>query len=162
MKTPAEPNVVPFPKSETARSSVERIWGKAVRNYGYTGVPSILIKAQRRLGVTPLQMNILLQLLDYFYDPARPPFPKKTEIADRMGVSAKTIQINMRALQQAGLIHREIRKKAAGDYDSNIYHLDGLIARVQALEPEFREEKEQRQRAKRRVEMPLGRRGDAE
>jgi len=68
----------------------------------------------------------------------------------------------MRALQQAGLIHREIRKKAAGDYDSNIYHLDGLIARVQALEPEFREEKEQRQRAKRRVEMPLGRRGDAE
>jgi DnaD-like protein/integrase family protein with SAM-like domain len=122
------------------------------------GVPSILIQAQRRLGVTPLQMNILLQLLDYFYDPTRHPFPRKTEIAKRMGVSAKTIQINMRALEQAGLIQREIRKKAAGDYDSNIYHLDGLIARVQDLEPEFRAAKEERQRAKRRVEMPRGRR----
>jgi hypothetical protein len=158
MTSPAEPNIVPFPTAEKAKSSTERIWGKAVRNYGYTGVPSILIQAQRRLGVTPLQMNILLQLLDYFYDPTRHPFPRKTEIADRMGVSAKTIQINMRALEQAGLIQREIRKKAAGDYDSNIYHLDGLIARVQALEPEFRTAKEERQRAKRRVEMPRGRR----
>jgi hypothetical protein len=57
------------------------------------------------------------------------------------------------------LIHREIRKKAAGDYDSNVYHLDGLIDRIQALEPEFRKAKEQRQRAKRQVEMPRGRRG---
>ena len=158
MTTPAEPNVVPFPKPEKAKSSTERIWGKAVRDYGYTGVPSILIQAQRRLGVTPLQMNILLQLLDYFYDPTRHPFPRKADIADRMGVSAKTIQINMRALEQAGLIRREIRRKAAGDYDSNIYHLDGLIGRVQGLEPEFRAAKEERQRTKRRVEMPRGRR----
>jgi len=158
MTTPAEPNVVPFPTGEKAKSSTERIWGKAVRNYGYTGVPSILIQAQRRLGVTPLQMNIVLQLLDYFYDPTRHPFPRKQEIADRMGVSAKSIQNNMRALEQAGLIQREIRKKAAGDYDSNIYHLDGLIARVRALEPEFRTAKEERQRTKRRVEMPRGRR----
>lgn len=158
MTTSADPNVVPFPKTEKVKSSTERIWGKAVRNYGYTGVPSILIKAQRRLGVTPLQMNIVLQLLDYFFDPTRPPFPRKVEIADRMGVSAKTIQINIRALEQAGLIYREIRRKAAGDYDSNIYHLDGLIARVQSLEPEFRREREQRQRAKRQVEMPRGRR----
>jgi hypothetical protein len=56
------------------------------------------------------------------------------------------------------LIQREIRKKAAGDYDSNIYHLDGLIARVQALEPEFRAAKEERQRTRRRVEMPHGQR----
>jgi hypothetical protein len=158
MTTPAEPNVVPFPKAEKAKSSTERIWGKAVRNYGYTGVPSVLIQGQRRLGVTPLQMNILLQLLDYYFDPTRPPFPRKGEIADRMGVNAKTIQINMRALEKAGLIQREIRKKAAGDYDSNVYHLDGLIARVQALEPEFRKAREERQRAKRRVEMPRGRR----
>jgi helix-turn-helix protein len=121
MRTPSEPNVVPFPKAEKVPSSTERIWGKAVRNYGYTGVPSILIQGQRRLGVTPLQMNILLQLLDYFFDPTRHPFPRKSEIAKRMNVSTKTIQINMRALEQAGLIQREIRRKAAGDYDSNIY-----------------------------------------
>lgn len=158
MATPGNPNVVPFPNAEKIKSSTERIWGKAVRNYGYAGIPSIMIQGQRRLGVTPLQMNILIQLLDYFYDPTRHPFPRKSEIADRLGVTSKTIQTNIRALEKAGLIHREIRKKAAGDYDSNVYHLDGLIARVQALEPEFRQLKEQRQRARRRVEMPKGRR----
>jgi predicted transcriptional regulator len=161
MTTHGEPNVVPFPKAEKVKSSTERIWGKAVRDIGYTGIPSIMIQAQRRLGVTQLQMNILIQLLDYLRDPTRQPFPRKSEIAGRMGVSAKTIQINIRALEQAGLLRREIRKKAAGDYDSNVYHLDGLIARVQALEPEFRKLKEQRQRARRQVEMPKGRR-DAE
>lgn len=153
-----KPNVLPFPTTVKLKSSTELIWGRAVRNYGYAGIPSIMIQGQRRLGVTPLQMNILIQLLDYLYDPTRPPFPRKSEIADRLGVSAKTIQINIRALEKAGLIKREIRKKAAGDYDSNIYHLDGLIARVQALEPEFRKAKEERQRARRRVEMPKGRR----
>jgi predicted transcriptional regulator len=132
--------------------------GKAVRNYGYAGIPSIMIQGQRRLGVTPLQMNILIQLLDYLYDPTRQPFPRKSEIADRMGVTPKTIQTNIRALERAGLIRREIRRKAAGDYDSNVYHLDGLIARMQTLEPEFRQFKEQRQQARRRVQMPRGRR----
>jgi predicted transcriptional regulator len=117
-----------------------------------------MIQGQRRLGVTPLQMNILIQLLDYLYDPTRHPFPRKSEIAHRMGVTPKTIQTNVRALEKAGLIKREIRKKASGDYDSNIYHLDGLITRVQGLEPEFRELKEQRRRARRQVEMPRGRR----
>jgi predicted transcriptional regulator len=158
MATVANPNVVPFPSAEKVKSSTERIWGKAVRNYGYAGIPSIMIQGQRRLGVTPLQMNILIQLLDYLYDPTRHPFPRKSEIADRLGVTSKTIQTNIRALEKVGLIKREIRRKAAGDYDSNVYHLDGLIARVQALEPEFRQLKEQRQRARRRVEMPKGRR----
>jgi predicted transcriptional regulator len=158
MSVAPKPNVVPFPSTEKTKSSTERIWGKAVRNYGYAGIPSIMIQGQRRLGVTPLQMNILIQLLDYLYDPTRHPFPRKKEIADRLGVNPKTIQINIRALEKAGLIKREIRRKAAGDYDSNVYHLDGLIARVQALEPEFRELKEQRKNARRRVEMPKGRR----
>jgi predicted transcriptional regulator len=159
MTTQPNPNIVPFPTLEKAKSSTEKIWGKAVRSYGYAGIPSILIQAQRRVGVTPLQMNILVQLLDYLYDPTRHPFPRKSEIAERMGVTPKTIQINIRAMEKAGLVKREIRRKAAGDYDSNVYHLDGLIARVQALEPEFRALKEERQRARRRVEMPKGRRG---
>jgi predicted transcriptional regulator len=158
MPQTSKPNVVPFPNTVKVKSSTELIWGKAVRNYGYAGIPSIMIQGQRRLGVTPLQMNILIQLLDYLYDPTRPPFPRKSEIADRLGISSKTIQTNIRALEKAGLIKREIRRKAAGDYDSNVYHLDGLITRIQALEPEFRELKEQRQKARRWVEMPKGRR----
>ncbi len=161
MTAPEElPNVVRFPKTEPRKpSSTERIWGKAVMSHGYTGIPSILIQAQSRLGITPLQMNIVIQLLDYWRDPDRRPFPAKKDIASRIGVTAKAIQINIRQLENIGLIRREMRRTASGDWNSNIYHLDGLVERIQKLEPDFRQAKEKRREAKRRAETPVGRRG---
>lgn len=152
-------NVVSFPKPETRKpSSTERIWGRAVTAHGYTGIPSILIQVQRRLGITPLQMNIVIQLLDYWREPDRRPFPTKKDLATRINVTSKTIQNNIRQLEQAGLIRREMRKTASGDWNSNIYHLDGLVERIRKLEPEFVQAKEARREAKRRVETPIGRR----
>ena len=139
MTEPAPTNVLAFPNADAPRktSSTERIWSKAVMGRGYTGVPSILIQAQSRLGVNSLQFNIIVQLLDYWRDPVRRPFPKKQDLAARIGVTEKTIQNNIRALEKAGLIRREYRRTAIGDWDSNIYHLDGLVERVRALEPDF-------------------------
>ena len=154
-------NVLSFSgESVKIASSQERIWGRSVVRHGYTGIPSILIQAQSRLGVTPIQMNIIVQLLDYWRDPERPPFPTKKALADRMNVTAKTIQNNMRALEKAGLIQREQRKTASGDWNSNIYHLDGLVERIQKMEPDFKEAKEKRLDAKRRAETPVGRRAN--
>lgn len=60
MPQPTSPTVVEFPKNPPkAASSHERIWGKPVLTHGYTALPSILIQAQSRLGITPLQFNIL-------------------------------------------------------------------------------------------------------
>jgi predicted transcriptional regulator len=115
-----------------------------------------LIRGQRRLGINTTQMNIILQLLEYWVDPARKPFPTKKDIANRIGVTDKTVQTNIRELEKAGLVRRETRRTAAGDYNSNIYHLDGLIERVKKLEPEFAAEKEKKARAKRDVETPNG------
>ncbi|NMJ40875.1 helix-turn-helix domain-containing protein [Roseomonas sp. JC162] len=140
-------------------SSTERIWGEQVLAHGYTAIPSILIRAQARLGITPLQMNILVQLLDYWRDPSRRPFPTKKEIASRIKVTDKTIQTNIRQLEIAGLIRREQRKTAAGDWGSNIYHLDGLVDRVRKLEPDFAAARERRRKAKELAETPAGRRG---
>jgi hypothetical protein len=152
-----EAEIVAFPKSPGRnKSSTERIWGREVYRHGYVGVPSILIQAQRRLGISPTQMNIVVQLLDYWYDPSRKPFPSKKDLAQRIGVTTKTIQINVRALEKAGLIHRQQRKTAAGDWNTNIYHLDGLVARVRALEPEFTAEKQKRRQAKTALETPVG------
>lgn len=143
-------------------SSHERIWGKSILAHGYTALPSILIQAQRRLGISPLQFSILVQLLDYWRDPARAPFPSKVDLADRIGCQPKTIQINIRALEEAGLVKRQLRKTAAGDWNSNIYYLTGLVERIQKLEPEFAEARKKRQEAKeaqKRAETPAGRRG---
>jgi hypothetical protein len=119
-------------------------------------VPSILIQAQRRLGINPTQMNIIIQLLDYWREPARKPFPSKKDLANRIGVTAKTIQNNIRELERASLVQRELRKTAAGDWNSNIYHLDGLVKKVRALEPEFTAERKKRQAAKAALETPAG------
>ena len=97
------------------------------------------------MGVTPLQFNILVQLLDYWRDPDRAPFPSKLDLATRIGVKPKTIQLNMAQLQKAGLVQREGRKSAFGDWTSNVYHLDGLIAKIQSWEPEFQAERERRE-----------------
>jgi|HubBroStandDraft_1064217.scaffolds.fasta_scaffold00257_30 predicted transcriptional regulator len=153
--------VVEFPKQPPRTiSSHERIWGKPILSHGYTALPSILIQAQSRLGITPLQFNILAQLLDYWRDPARAPFPSKADLASRIGCKPKTIQTNIRALENAGLVRREMRRTAAGDWNSNIYHLEGLVARVQKLEPEFAEAKTKKREAQKRVETPKHRRNE--
>ncbi|AXA43704.1 MULTISPECIES: helix-turn-helix domain-containing protein [Rhizobium] len=153
--TTTEAEVIDFPKPAAKKpSSTERIWGKAVYSHGYAGIPSILIQAQRRLGMNAMQMNIIIQLLDYWHEPSRKPFPAKKELANRMDVTEKTIQNNMRALEKVGYIKREMRKTAAGDWNSNIYHLDGLVAKIQALEPEFAAAKKQRKEAKAALQTP--------
>ncbi|WP_183514874.1 helix-turn-helix domain-containing protein [Methylobacterium brachythecii] len=149
--------VVRFPKeAKRPPSSVERIWGKSVTRHGYAGVPSILIRAQKRLGLSPIQLNIVIQLLDYWHDPARKPFPPKKELAERIGVTPKTVQNNIRELEKAGLITRHIRRTSSGDYNSNIYDLNPLVDRVRSMEPEFEAARVARDRARKAAETPVG------
>ena len=160
MTTSTAPTVVPFAPLASApakaAASQDKIWGKAVISNGYAGIPSILIQAQARLGLTPMQFNILVQLLDYYRDPGRAPFPSRAELGRRIGVGPKTIQTNIRQLEQAGLVRREQRKTAAGDWGSNVYHLDGLVERVRKLEPEFTQARKDREAARLRVSTPVG------
>jgi DNA-binding transcriptional regulator YhcF (GntR family) len=149
----AASNVLPFQKPDARRvSSTERIWGKAVLAHGYTGIPSILIQAQSRLKLNPVKMSIIVQLLDYWRDPERLPFPSKRELAERINVTEKTIQNNIRTLEKAGLVERVARYTRYGDPDSNIYKLDGLVKRVRELEPEFTEARRKRKEDRRRLE----------
>jgi hypothetical protein len=159
MTEPAAENILEFPTTKPIRkpSSTEAIWGKPVAAHGYAGVPSILIRAQGRLGLSPMQFSIVVQLLEYWREPSRKPFPSKSDLAERMGVSEKAIQLNMAALEKANLIRRELRRTTAGDWDSNVYHLDGLVERVKALEPDFAKEraaKEAWREARKHAELP--------
>lgn len=155
--------VVPFPAKagDAAPTSFEKIWGKKVKSHGYTAIPTLMIRAQRRLGVNPTQFCILMQLLDFYWSPDRPPFPTKQQLADRIGIKPASLKPNMKALEQAGLIKRVQHKTAAGDWGPNTYHLDGLIQRIKELEPEFDAERKSRQASRRRIETPKGLRASA-
>jgi hypothetical protein len=147
-------------KAESAPKAFEKLWGKAIGRHGYAAIPAIMVRAQHRLGVNPTQFCILVQLLEYWRTKDRAPFPTKQQLADRIGVGQSTIQQNMRALEQAGLIKREQHKTTSGDWGANTYHLDGLVAKLIAIEPDFQEEKVKREALRRRAETPKGKRKD--
>ena len=57
--------------------SAERKWGSRVMEQGYSIVPSLLFRAQRRLGLNATQLALLLHLADHWWARGRLPFPLK-------------------------------------------------------------------------------------
>ena len=44
----------------------ERKWGKAVMDVGYAIIPSILLRAPRRLGLSPTQLAVVLVMAEFW------------------------------------------------------------------------------------------------
>ena len=154
-----ESTVVAFPTKEKRKpSSTEMIWGKDIIRHGYTAVPNILLQAQQRLGISATQLNIIVQLLEYWQKPEKIPYPSKQKLADRIGCSPKTIQTNVRQLENVGLIKRKARLTSAGDWDSNAYDLSPLVERVRKLEPGFQKAREEREAAREELTLPAHKR----
>lgn len=141
---PTQKATSPETSTKTGKSSTERIFGKDVTKHGYVALPNILVRGQARLKLTTTQFNILAQLLSYWIDPKRPPFPSKKELAARMGLNPATVRINIAKLEERGLVRREQRKTLSGDWNSNVYHLDGLVDALKGMVPDFEEEKKVR------------------
>lgn len=139
------------------KSSTELIFGADVVSHGYTGIPNILLRGQKRLGINATQFNIIAQLMSYWINPKRPPFPSKRELAGRIGITEQTLRINIKALEDQGLVVREQRVTAHGDYGSNTYHLAGLVKKLKEIEPDFEEERKEREESRALTEKPNAR-----
>lgn len=143
--------VIPFP----TQNASEKKWGKAVVKAGFTIVPSILLKAQQRLGLSPAQLAILMHLCDMWWVADRPPFPNKSTLSQRLGIGERQIQRYLAELEGAGLVRREQRYASHGGKLSNTYHLDGLVERLQRLAPEFLEVEDEVKAKREAVSTPL-------
>ena len=144
-------------KANAAQKSVqttEKKWGKKVIALGFCIVPSLLLKAQRRIGLNPSQLAVLLQLLDHWWESERRPYPGKKLLAARLGISPRQVQRHIADLEQAGLVRRTPRVGVHGGKLSNEYDLSGLVARLQQLEPEFRKVEESAAAQKKAVSKP--------
>lgn len=145
--------------------SSERKWGKKVIELGFCIVPSLLLRAQQRLGLNPTQLAVLLQLCDFWWEEARKPHPGVKRLAERLSLSERQVRRYIAELEQAGLVQRVERRAAHGGKQTNIYDLSGLVKKLKELEPEFREvedeAKEERKAVskrgyKRRPKEPMG------
>lgn len=134
-------NIVQLRPPKAGRAS-EKKWGKQVMDLGFCIVPSLLLRAQQRLGLNPTQLAVLMQLCDFWWEDARKPHPGKKLLAERLGLSERQVQRYIAELEQAGLVERVERYAAHGGKMTNTYDLSGLVARLKKLEPEFRKVEE--------------------
>ncbi|MER8472745.1 helix-turn-helix domain-containing protein [Mesorhizobium sp. M1328] len=140
----------PAPTIKTNKASADK-WGQQVIELGFCLVPSLLLRAQQRIGLNPTQLAVLLQLCDFWWDKERKPFPSKETLAQRLSLSERQVQRYVAELEQAGLVQRIERRSSNGGKLSNTYDLSGLVKRLQELEPEFREIEESAKAARKAV-----------
>jgi hypothetical protein len=152
--------MTPLQPAKAARTS-EQKWGPSVMSLGFCIVPSLLLRAQQRLRLTPTQLAVLLQLCDYWWDEKRKPYPSKETLAQRLGLSARQVQRHIAELEKAGLVQRIERFGLHGGKLSNSYDLSGLVQRLKELEPEFREVETQNRKRRKEVAQPGLRRRNA-
>lgn len=126
-------------KAEKAGSSSEMKWGKKVMGLGFCIVPSLLLRAQQRLGLNATQLAVLLQLCDFWWDEARKPHPGVKRLAERLSLSERQVRRYVAELEEAGYVMRIERYASHGGKQTNSYDLSGLVKKLKDLEPEFRE-----------------------
>jgi len=132
----------------------EAKWGREVLKIGFCMVPSLLLRAQRRLHLTPTELAVLLQLCDFWWDEARKPYPSKDRLSERLGLSPRQIQRIVSRLEEEGLVKRIERRAIHGGKLTNIYDLSGLVNRLKEIEPDFREAEEEAKSRRRAAATP--------
>ncbi len=104
-------------------------WTKPVYEKGWTALPMPLLDLPA-LGLRPLTFAVLVQLVSFWWLPAKKPFPSRTTLARRLGVSVRTVQRAIDELDELGLIQRLRRKRRDGGHASTEYDLSGLVERL--------------------------------
>ena len=103
-------------------------------------------------------MNIILHLANYWWTRDNKPHPSKKTIAEAIGVTPRTVQRRITALQQGGFIRREERRVKGKGSRTNLYHFDGLITAAQPYAKEKLEKIQERQNDRK---MSVARKGRA-
>ena len=148
--------VIKLKPLKASRASEEK-WSKPVMDMGFCIIPSLLLRAQRRLGLNPTQLTVLMHLSDYWWDVNRKPYPSKKALAERLNLSPRQVQRIIASLEKAGLVARIERRAVNKGKLSNEYDLSGLVKRLKKLEPEFREAEAEVKKIRRQVTQPGGR-----
>ena len=106
-------------------------WGEVVRS-GFQTVPDVLLIKQHDLELDQTDMLVLLNLTSYWWYRDQPPFPRTNVIANRMGVTPRTVQRSLKKLEDKQYVRRDNYTDENGFTFPAIY-LDGLVAKLKSL-----------------------------
>lgn len=134
---PIPATVIPLPVKAKNQRHAEVKYGKQVMTHGYTVLPNLLFEAQALLKISPTAFNVLLHLVMHWWEADEAPHPMMKTVARRMNKSPRSLFRYFDELEEAGLIRREHRYRGVKAQTSSAYYLDGLRAKLKALEPEI-------------------------
>ncbi len=145
----------PKPEPAANKKVLEERWTKGVLELGFVFIPSVLLRAQKRLHIDSVELAVLLHLIDHWWENDDMPFPSKKRLAERIGVkSDKTIQRAIVKLESEKLIRRVKRLNKSGGQTSNTYDLTPLVERLKPIAKEMLEAREDAKVARRSPEKP--------
>lgn len=149
-----ELETTPVTKAPRTSGAAAKKWGSKVIALGFCMLPSLLLRAQRRLGLNPTQLAVLIQLADFWWDAGRKPFPKKADLALRLNLSERQVQRYIAELEEAGFVRRIERRASHRGKISNEYDLQGLVDKLAAIEPDFSDAAEEARAKRQAVARP--------
>jgi len=111
-------------------------WGEDALGMGWTAVPTTLIFLQDQLQISPLGMNIILNLVAHWWDANEKPYPAQESLASRMGVSKRSVQRELNSLIGLGLISKKQSSTSHPKYRGrNSYDLTPLVKILNEFSP---------------------------
>ncbi len=124
-------------------TTLEEKWGSDALAFGWTALPISLLTHQRKLGLNPVGLNVLLHLLSQWWQREKLPYPSQASIAEKVGVSTRTVQREIVLMKKNGLL--KITRTSIHDekfLGRNLYDLSPLVAKLQKLSAELLIEQE--------------------
>lgn len=112
-------------------------WGDAAA-VGFSQIPDTLLKAQHVMGISPIELNVLLNLISFWWKADDQPYPSSASIAKRMGVQPRTIQKTIKSMTDRGLIGRApISGKGNGRSKYDLRPLVNAVENLARKDPRF-------------------------
>lgn len=121
------------PGAAVSDKAVAKRWGKDLTAGGWAALPNVIINNAAELGLTPLDMSIILKLASHWWERNTAPHPSKAGMAQAIGVDERTIQRRITALCNKGYLERNPRSSTKGGSLTNAYSLKGLIKAARPL-----------------------------
>lgn len=112
----------PYEWTEDAEYGLDAKWHSTVMQLGYTVVPNALIESYNLLHLKPSEFLLLVNLISYWWDADRLPYPSVETLAERTNMSRRSVTRILTSLHKRGFIKRIRRRQT-----SNAYSLEPLI-----------------------------------
>ncbi len=112
------------------RSALFEKWGTEALRPGFVVVPWVLLRRQQELGLEVLEVLVLTHLIGSWWDANLAPYPRSKTIANRLGVSVRTVQRSLSGLEQKGFLRRTRGVASNGETIVVKYDLTPLVQKL--------------------------------